>query len=179
MSADAQNLLLLFQRPQEPSFFPKDDGKTSINLPPNFYSDRYRPISQGLQSRFGEGASKVVEAINVQLPDLRFAEVIKKTAGFSLFSPLHQKIAGQLVSLFINQPNAKTLFSVAAYARDRLNPYLFQYAYSVAVSHREDTKHLPIPSAVEKFPDLFIDPGVFPRLGEEGKLPQETRVGTI
>lgn len=174
--SDANNLLLMFQRPLEPSFFPKDDGKTSVNLPANFYNERYKPISQGLQSRFGEEATKIVDVANVQLPDIKFAEAIPKTAGFSLFSPVHQRISGQLISIFMAQPNAKTLFAVAAYCRDRLNPYLFQYAFSVAVAHREDSKHLQIPSAVERFPDLFVDPGIFPRLGEEGKLPQETRV---
>ena len=175
MSSDSKNLLLLFQRPLEPSFFPKDDGKTSVVLPASHYSDRYKPISQGLQTRFAAETTNTVDAIDITLPDLRFANKISKTAALSLFLPLHQEIAGKLIKLFTAQPNLKTLFSVAAYARDRLNPYLFQYAYGVAIQHRPDTKDMAIPTVIHQFPDLFVDPSVFPRLGEEGKLAEEVR----
>ena len=175
MSADASNLLVLFQRPLQPSFFPKDGGTTLVNLPDNSYSDRYKPIAQSVISRFGEDTTKTIDVISVAPPDIKFAEVLNKTGSFSLFIPLHQKISGQLITLFLDQPDPKTLFAVAAYARDRLNPYLFQYAFSVAVAHREDTKHLDLPPVINEFPDQFVDPGIFPRLGEEGKLDATVR----
>ncbi len=40
MSEDNKNLLKLFQRPFEPSFFPKDDGKTVFDVPSDYYTDR-------------------------------------------------------------------------------------------------------------------------------------------
>lgn len=171
-----EDLLLLFQRPLEPSFFPKNDGKTSINLPSNFYTDRYKSIGQELQTRFGEEATNTINVAPTKIPEIKFAEVIKKDGSFSPFIPLHQKIAGQLIALFMEQPDVKTLFAVSAYCRDRLNPYLFQYAFAVAVQHRKDTKDLNIPNVVQTFPDQFVDPKAFPRLGEEGRLPQESRV---
>lgn len=40
MSQDNKNLLKLFQRPLEPSFFPKDDGKTVFDIPSDYYTQR-------------------------------------------------------------------------------------------------------------------------------------------
>lgn len=141
-----------------------------VNLPDKSYSDRYKPIAQSVISRFGEETTKTIDVIDVPAKDIKFAEVLDRTGSFSLFIPLHQKIAGRLITLFLDQPDTKTLFAVAAYCRDRLNPYLFQYAFAVAVAHREDTKHLDLPAVINQIPDQFVDPCIFPRLGEEGKL---------
>lgn len=74
------------------------------------------------------------------------------------------------------QVDVKLLMSVALYCKDRVNAYMFQYALAVAISHRPDTVDMNVPSVVNLFPDQFLDPGVFPRLREEGKLPEQTRV---
>jgi tyrosinase len=86
------------------------------------------------------------------------------------------EIAGRLIQIFMDQPNVKTLMSVALYCKDRINPYLFNYALAVAINHRQDTQNENTPSIVEMFPEQFIEPGAFPRLREEGKLPESTRV---
>lgn len=62
------------------------------------------------------------------------------------------------------------LQTVAVYARDRLNPFLFNYALSVVILHREDTKNLNIPLFIESFPEKFIDASVFSRIREEAFL---------
>lgn len=49
------------------------------------------------------------------------------------------------------------LLSAAVYARDRLNPYLFNYCLSVALLHRPDTKDVSLDSFVSFFPDKFVD----------------------
>lgn len=175
MSTDNQNLLLLFQRPLEPSFFPKDDGNTSIKLPKSHHTERYKNISTRLQERFAAKATNTVNAIDITLPDLRFTEKIEYTATLSLFLPLHREIAGRLINLFTSQPNAKALFSVAAYTRDRVNPYLFQYAYGVALKHRPETATMATPTIIHQFPDLFVDPKIFPRVEEEGNLAEDVR----
>lgn len=59
------------------------------------------------------------------------------------------------------------LLTVAVYARDRLNPLLFNYAISVAILHRPDTKDMNIPLVSELFPDKFIDSQVFRQIREE------------
>lgn len=74
------------------------------------------------------------------------------------------------------QVDVKVLMSVALYCKDRVNVFMFQYALAVAINHRTDTIDINVPSVVELFPDQFLDPGVFPRLREEGKLPEQTRV---
>ncbi|XP_054090709.1 phenoloxidase 2-like [Zeugodacus cucurbitae] len=53
------------------------------------------------------------------------------------------------------------LQSVSVYARDRVNPYLFNYAVSVALLHRPDTKGLDLPSIAHNFLDKFVDSQVF------------------
>lgn len=174
MSVDASNLLVLFQRPQEPSCFPKDGGKTLVVLPDNFYTDRNRRFALAF-SPMRQQAGKVINVDSIPLPDISFADVLDKMGPFSLFVPMHQKIAGQLITLFMAQPDTKKLFAVAAYCRDRLNPYLFQYALSVTITHRGDTKHLQQPPVVNIFPAQFVDPAIFPRINEEGKLDESER----
>ncbi|XP_050074045.1 phenoloxidase 8-like [Anopheles maculipalpis] len=170
---DANNLLALLQRPLEPTFLPKDDGKTVIDLPDDFLTDRYRPIGAELQSRFSSDAEQRIPVRQVATPDLTFANGIPRRGGFSLFIPKHRDAAAALINLFMQQPDVQTLMSVATYCRDRLNPVLFQYGLAVAVQHREDTKNVTIPSIVSLFPDQFVDPAVFPKLREEGAVVQQ------
>ncbi|XP_049544992.1 phenoloxidase 8-like [Anopheles darlingi] len=177
--SDNRKLLALLQRPLEPTFYPKDDGKTVVDLPENFLTERYRPIGASLQTRFGNDADTRIPVRSVAAPNIAFAEAIPRRGGFSLFIPTHRKIAGDLINLFISQSNVDTLMSVAAYSRDRLNPILFQYALSVAIQHRPDTKDLNIPSFLELFPDSFVDPSVFPKLREEGAVVQMENRMTI
>uniref|UniRef100_A0A1Y9H270 Tyrosinase copper-binding domain-containing protein n=1 Tax=Anopheles dirus TaxID=7168 RepID=A0A1Y9H270_9DIPT len=171
----------LQQHPYEPLFLPKNDGQLFYDLPESFFTDRYRPIGQNLINRFGAGAVQPagtsadtpamnrVAIGNITQPDIKFAEAIPRRGAFSLFVPEHRRIAGQLIELFIAQPDADTLGDVAAFARDRLNGPLFQYALSSALLHRTDTDSVPVPSFLHLFPDQFVDPSVFPRMREEGR----------
>uniref|UniRef100_A0A182NH37 Tyrosinase copper-binding domain-containing protein n=1 Tax=Anopheles dirus TaxID=7168 RepID=A0A182NH37_9DIPT len=171
--SDANDLLALLQRPLEPTFLPKDDGKTVIDLPDEFLTDRYRPIGAELQSRFSSDAEQRIPVRQVTTPDLSFANGIERRGAFSLFIPKHREAATALINLFLQQPDVPTLMSVATYCRDRLNAVLFQYSLAVAVQHREDTKNVNIPSIVSLFPDQFVDPTVFPKLREEGSVVQQ------
>lgn len=60
--------------------------------------------------------------------------------------------------------------SMAIYARERVNPYLFNYCLSVAILHRPDTQDLDIPSFVQTFPDKYLDSQVFARAREEATI---------
>lgn len=62
------------------------------------------------------------------------------------------------------------LQTVAVFARDRINPFLFNYALSVVILHRADTKDLNIPLFIESFPEKFLDAKVFARIREEAYL---------
>uniref|UniRef100_A0A182WQI4 Uncharacterized protein n=1 Tax=Anopheles minimus TaxID=112268 RepID=A0A182WQI4_9DIPT len=181
MASIRDKLRGLLQHPYEPLFLPKNEGKLFYDLPENFFTDRYRPIGQNLINRFGgaaslpSGASADTPVMNrvsinsIQEPDIKFAEAIPRRGAFSLFIPEHRRIAGRLIELFLEQPDADTLGDVAAFARDRLNGPLFQYALSSAVLHRTDTDDVPVPSFLHLFPDQFVDPAVFPRMLEEGR----------
>ncbi|ETN67213.1 prophenoloxidase [Anopheles darlingi] len=167
------DLLALLQRPLEPTFLPKDDGKTVIDVPDEFLTDRYRPIGAELQSRFSGDAEQRIPVRKTTLPDLSFANGIDRRGAFSLFVPSHRDAAAALITLLLAQPDVQSLMSVATFCRDRLNAVLFQYSLSVAIQHREDTKNVNIPSIVSLFPDQFVDPSVFPKLREEGAAVQQ------
>ncbi|XP_055606343.1 phenoloxidase 2 [Uranotaenia lowii] len=170
---EANDILALLQRPLEPTFLPKDNGKVIIDVPDDYLTDRYRPIGAEITTRFSNDAEQRIPIKNVAPPDLSFANGIDRRGGFSLFVPKHRDAAAALITLFINQPDVASLMSVATYCRDRLNPVLFQYGLAVAVQHRPDTKDVNIPSIVSLFPDQFVDPAVFPKLREEGAVVQQ------
>lgn len=70
--------------------------------------------------------------------------------------------------------------SVAAYARDRVNSYLFNYALSVAILHRPDTKDLSIPLFIETFPAKYVDSKVVQQMREEATVvPEGSRMPII
>ncbi|KXJ82217.1 hypothetical protein RP20_CCG014933 [Aedes albopictus] len=168
--SSSSDVLALLQRPLEPTFYPKDDGKVVLEIPDEYLTDRYRPIGDQLQKRFTDNVDIRIPVRNVGTPDIAFAQVIDRRASFSLFIEKHRAIASKLIELFIEQPDIPSLIGVASYCRDRLNVFLFQYALAVAVQHRKDTNSVNLPSILELFPDQFVDPAVFPKLREEGKV---------
>lgn len=170
MADDKKDLLLLFQHPNEPLFTKKDNGKAAFDVPEEFLTDRYKPIGNELHTRFNDNVERKIPLRNISLPDLTFATVIGKTAAFSLFNLANKEIAGQLIKLMMDLPDTPTFLSTAAYIKDRVNPYLFQYALAVATAHRPDTKDLTLPSIVQMFPSQFVDSAVFRRAREEAAL---------
>lgn len=66
--------------------------------------------------------------------------------------------------------NIEDLFSASVFCRDRINPYMFVYALSVALLHRPDTRNVPIPPVIQIFPDKYIDGSVFPRARQEANV---------
>lgn len=67
---DKKGLLLLFQRPLEPVFTPKDDGKAAFDLPESYLTDRYKNVGTEIENRFGSEVETKVnlkKVINIQL----------------------------------------------------------------------------------------------------------------
>lgn len=96
---------------------------------------------------------------------------------FSLFIPTHRKYAERLVDIFLGMKTYDDLLSVAVYCRDRVNSTMFIYCLSVAILHREDTKHLSIPSMSEIFPDKYFDGVTLAKAREEANVvPDGSRV---
>lgn len=73
--------------------------------------------------------------------------------------------------------NYEDFVSASVFCRDRVNPYLFIYALSVAILHRPDTKNVQLPPLYENFPDKYMDGGIFKRAREVSNvLDQGSRV---
>jgi hypothetical protein len=66
--------------------------------------------------------------------------------------------------------NVDDLVSMCAACRERVNPYLFNYALSVALLHRPDTRNLRIPPLFESFPDKFVDGAIFNKARQESEI---------
>lgn len=170
MDNDIKAMQLLFQRPLEPIFTSRDNGKAAFDVPDSFYTDRYSGAGIELQSRFGDDVEVKIPLRDITKPNLDFAQQISKKQTFDLFSDKHKRIAGQLIKMFLDVPDRSNFISLAAYVKDRVNAMLFQYAYTVAIQHRKDTAMVPIPAIAEQFPANFIEPSVFKDARAEGAL---------
>ncbi|XP_034653505.1 phenoloxidase 2 [Drosophila subobscura] len=161
-NTDLKALELLFQRPLEPVFTTRDQGKVVLELPDSFYTDRYRNDTVAVSNRFSQDVDlKIPVQELANKPNLDFAKKLGRKNQFSLFNDRHREIASQLITLFMGAPNLKQFVSLAAYTKDRLNPVLFQYAYAVAIAHRPDTREVPITNISQVFPSNFVEPSVF------------------
>ncbi|XP_035911262.1 phenoloxidase 2-like [Anopheles stephensi] len=110
----------LLQRPYEPTFVPKNNGQLYYDVPDSYLTDHYRPFGAALQNRFGTNAQTRIPLPNITAPDLAYADVVGRRGGFSVFQPSHQRVAGQLIEEFLNQPNPDALTAIAVYIRDRV-----------------------------------------------------------
>ncbi|XP_014276959.1 phenoloxidase 1 [Halyomorpha halys] len=170
----SQDLLKLFDRPTEPVFMPKGRDNTTFDIPQEFLSDRFKPLKNNLDNRFGSGKKIAVKKIT--LPDLSLPEQLGRRAQFSLFIPSHRAMAARLVEVFMGMRTLDDFISATVLCRDRMNPYMYIYALSVAIIHRPDTQNLEVPSFAEVFPDKYMNSEIFARAKEESNIvPEEQR----
>lgn len=129
------NIKKLFQRPNEPLFTLKDNGKTAFEVPADFYVDRYKTIGETISNRVGEDVERnIIHLTSVPHPSLDFTKTLPIKGPFSLFKKSHLEIAGQMIKIFLDLPDPMTLLSTAAYIKDRVNPYLFLVNFSFFIS---------------------------------------------
>ncbi|RZC40083.1 Hemocyanin N domain containing protein, partial [Asbolus verrucosus] len=169
---DKKKLLLLFDRPQEPSFMVKGD-KYVFDVPNNSLPEKYKPIGVQLFNKFGEDASERIPVKEISPPNLDDILELGRHENFSLFVPKHRRISGKLIRIFLAAKDVDDLLATAVYVRDRVNPYLFNYTFSVALLHRSDTQNLDLPSFIHTFPDKYIDSQVFAIAREEANIVPE------
>ncbi|XP_017787164.1 PREDICTED: phenoloxidase 2-like [Nicrophorus vespilloides] len=162
-----QNLLYLFHRPQEPSFVPKGENAVAFDVPAKFLPERYKQLGTQLESRFGEATSQKISLVDIKEPNLTNIMRLGRHENFSLFLPKHQNIAAELINIFMAAKNVDELQSLGVYCRDRVNPYLFVYAFSVALLHRPDTQGVNPPNFAQTFPDKYFQSGIFAKAREE------------
>lgn len=170
-STNKKALELLFDRPLEPVFTARDDGKAVFDLPASYYDDQYADVKDEIQSRFSEDVDVKIPLRELkQKPDLSFTRPLGKRKQFSLFNSLHRSIAARLIDIFMSSPTEELFIATCAYCKDRVNPFLFQYCYSVAVQHRKDTNDFPVRPIAETFPQNFVEPAVFKDARAEGEV---------
>ncbi|XP_049822106.1 phenoloxidase 1-like [Aethina tumida] len=173
MDEDKKHLLLLFDRPKEPVFMAKGRKNTVFKVDKDYLADEYKPIAPQVVNRFGGDAGEKVNVPRISIPPLDDILDLGREENFSLFIPKHRAIAGKLINIYLGMRNVQDLLSIAVYTRDRVNPYLFNYALSVALLHRPDTKDIDLPSFILSFPDKYIDSKIFARAREEATIVPE------
>ncbi|XP_067634373.1 phenoloxidase 2 [Eurosta solidaginis] len=168
-----QALDLLFKQPLEPVYVKRGDAK--LDVPDSFITPEYSDVKEDIQNRFGEDVNVKIPIRDLQQkPNLDFTLPLGKRKQFSLFYPPHRRIAAKLMQLLLEPKTEQDFISLAAYVKDRVNAFLFQYAFSVAVQHRNDTANIQIPVIAEQFPQNFVEPSVFQDARAEGNLVTDT-----
>lgn len=98
---------------------------------------------------------------------------------FSPFFPLHRLIASKLIDYFISIEKLSDFEKVARYGREKINPNLFSYAFSVAALNRPDMQNvlLQLPNPAEMFPDKFLSAStILNAITELNSVPADLRV---
>lgn len=180
---------LIFYRMHEPAFIAKgnDDVQRSFNVPDEFIDDRFKALkaylAQKTENKNGDTDPKSNKMQEIALkkssiPNLKFVlEVLKRADMFSLFMPMHRKIAVRLIEFFRKVKSLEDLQTYAVFARDHINPFLFSYTLSIALLNRTDTSDVMLPTAAELFPDRFLHSTVFQDAREElAVVPDDSRV---
>ncbi|XP_075147708.1 phenoloxidase 2-like [Haematobia irritans] len=171
MAADKKALELMFQRPLEPVFTSRDNGKAALDVPDSYYTERYSGSNVELQSRFGDNVEIKIPLRDIsRKPNLEFTKAVGRRQQFSLFQDLHKKVASQLITMYMDCPDIQSFASLCAYTKDRINPMLFQYCFSVAIQHRRDTRDIRVPPVAETFPSNFVEPSLLQDAREEASL---------
>ncbi|XP_044743290.1 phenoloxidase 1-like [Chrysoperla carnea] len=175
MSANSkiENLKLLMERPTEPVFVPKGNRKASFEVPDNYLTNRYKPLGVSLTSRFGDEANEKITVRKIKLPNTARLEGLGRREPFSLFIPEHRELAALCIDIMMGMKDLDDLTSLCCYIRDRINPFLFNYAISVAMLHRPDTQGTDLPNFASTFPEKYLDGAVFARAREEVTIVQD------
>ncbi|XP_063541091.1 phenoloxidase subunit 2-like [Cydia strobilella] len=172
--ADVVNSLkLLFDRPNEPLITPKGENNAVFQLTEQVLSEEYSSNGIELNNRFGDDASEKIPVKQLsQVPQFDKARQLPVDSDFSLFIPLHQEYATEVIDALMRVPEnqLQDFLSTCIFARANLNPQLFNYCYSVALMHRRDTRNVPIQNFAETFPSKFLDSKVFSQAREVARV---------
>ncbi|XP_049840628.1 phenoloxidase 2-like isoform X1 [Schistocerca gregaria] len=167
-----RNVLYLFDRVAEPLFLPKgEENKIVFKLPPEYLTPRYQSIVSEITDRWGGVQNRMeIDVKPITLPDLSYPMTLSRRENFSPFLPHHRKMASRLVETFLGMRTYEDFLSLSVYCRDRINPYMYTYALSIAMLHRSDTHELPLPPLTEVFPDKYMDGAVFSQARQEANV---------
>jgi len=117
-NTDLKALELLFQRPLEPAFTTRDSGKTVLELPDSFYTDRYRNDTEEVGNRFSKDVDLKIPIQELStVPNLDFTKKVGLKDQFSLFNNRHRDIASELITIFMAAPNLRQFVSLSVYTK--------------------------------------------------------------
>lgn len=102
--AKKENLLLLFDRPQEPVFVEKGPKNAVFDVPSEILTDRFKDIGVDIQNKFSETAGERIPVQdNFPIPDLKLPLTLGRHEQFSLFIPRHRQLAAKLIEAFMSK----------------------------------------------------------------------------
>lgn len=102
--AKKENLLLLFDRPQEPVFVEKGPKRAVFDVPSAFLTDRFKDIGVDIQNKFSETAGERIPVRDdFPVPDLKLPLTLGRHEQFSLFIPRHRELAAKLIEAFMSK----------------------------------------------------------------------------
>lgn len=171
---------LILNRLNEPTFVPKGNTGTQkrFDVPDNFIPDEYKEIAKKIYEKYNRDSK--IEIKPIDLPDIEFAKEVGRYDQFSIYIPVHRRIAARLIDFFMSCETVDELEAVAVFVRDHVNPPLFTYALCVTLLNRTDCQDFLLPTAVEMFPDKFVDGRAFRGVREELQaVPEGSRVSCI
>lgn len=100
--AKKENLLLLFERPQEPVFIEKGSNKAVFDVPSKYLPDRFKMIGSEVQNHFSESSEERIPVHEYPIPDLSLPLSLGRHEQFSLFIPRHRRLAAKLIDTFMS-----------------------------------------------------------------------------
>ncbi|GAB0094223.1 Hemocyanin, N-terminal [Sergentomyia squamirostris] len=158
-----QCLDALFTRPRETVLKPKKisgDKYYQFQVSDQFVSKKYQKYG----SKFLDHCNKPVDnglVIKIDdcktIPDLKFVNDLKPSDLFSIYIPLHRKIATRLLKIFLDCPTIPELISTLVYCHERVNPYLYNWVLCVTVLNHPQTKNYNLLVFPEITPEKFLD----------------------
>lgn len=114
--AKKENLLLLFERPQEPVFVEKGEKNAVFDVPSKFLTDRFRDIGSEIQAQFSERAEERIPVRDdIPIPDLKIPLSLGRHEQFSLFIPRHRRLASKLTEIFMSAFSSILNFQIYIY----------------------------------------------------------------
>lgn len=103
MAKNRQELLLLFDHPNDPIFVPRGDTISAFEIPTNYLLDRYRDMISEIHESVYSNAEVMIRVEDNGVPDLRVPSQLGRQENFISFLPKHRKYATALIKIFLGK----------------------------------------------------------------------------
>ncbi|KAF6213893.1 hypothetical protein GE061_011618 [Apolygus lucorum] len=96
------------------------------------------------------------EVVNMFMWMYENTYTLPKNGIFTLYEGKQRRFATKLFDLFYFAKDFDTFYKAACWAKKRIEPVMFNYAFTLAMYHRTDCHQFRIPPMYEVFPDYFV-----------------------